>query len=239
MSRSPAQDLSGEWTVCRSILEEGLNSWNLDFSADQWRQCELFFKELLTWNRTVNMTAVTDPGDFAVKHFLDSLSPLHFASLVRGNVLDLGTGGGFPGIPLKILRPELKFVLIEKSQKKSAFLHTVLGKLAIQGVRILTRRIEETANDPELRGSFETVLARALAKPEAAFRLAAPFLKPGGKFILYSTGRSERRITLPPGFLIKSLPIQLPPTGVDRTLLVFSREANVPRGTIRETPPPD
>ncbi len=223
MSRTEKPVARDPWSLCRAVLEGGLNIWNIKLNTDQWRQFEILFNSLTAWNKATNLTTITDPADIATKHFLDSLSPVLFpAAIPLKIILDLGTGGGFPGIPLKIVCPEMELTLVEKSEKKSAFLHTILGELGLLRVRIISRRIEDLADNSDFKEKFETILVRALAPPDRAIRLALPFMHREGTLVLY-TGPSAPRPDLPSGYRAEPLPVQLPQTNIQRTLLTIFR----------------
>jgi 16S rRNA (guanine527-N7)-methyltransferase len=145
-------------------------------------------QELLDWNTRVNLTAITDPLEVLLKHFLDSLSLLEVESAEHARVLDIGAGAGFPGLPLKLARPRWEIVLLEATGKKVAFQRHVIETLKLQNIEPVHGRAEELAHKPGYRASFDIVTARAVASLPALLEYAAPFCRPGGRILLPKKG---------------------------------------------------
>ena len=142
-----------------------------------------YYRELVEWNRAVNLTAITTPDEVASKHFLDSLSVARVIpdeTLAGGSLLDVGSGAGFPGLPLKIAWPGLHVTLLESVGKKAAFLRHVVDTLGLDGVEVENGRAESLAHDERLREGFDVVAARAVAHMAALAELTLPFCKTGG-----------------------------------------------------------
>lgn len=134
---------------------------------------------LAVWNRKVNLTAITDPREVAVKHFVDSLAPVPW--LPHGaTVLDIGSGAGFPGIPVKVVRPDLRVVLVDAVRKKVSFLQQVIRSLELTGISARHARAEALAGEPEMAGAFDVVICRALSELADFVALASPLMAPGG-----------------------------------------------------------
>lgn len=144
--------------------------------------------ELLDWNTRVNLTAITDPVDVLLKHFLDSLSLLEVYGAERARVLDIGSGAGFPGLALKIARPQWEIVLLEATGKKVNFQRHIIETLGLRSIEALHGRAEEIAHRQEYRGSFDLVTARAVAALPALLEYAAPFCRVGGQILLPKKG---------------------------------------------------
>ncbi len=135
---------------------------------------------LLKWNRTINLTAITEPIEVLEKHLLDSLA---VAALVpTGRLLDAGTGGGFPGVPIRLVRPDVEVVLVDSVAKKVAFLKSLAAELRLTGVRAAALRLAGQP-DAEGLGRFEGSISRAFAAPQEWLALARPYLAPGGRAI--------------------------------------------------------
>ena len=150
-----------------------------------------YFHALADWNRRVNLTSVDDWEGVQTVHFLDSLSvaaALPRETLDGGRVLDVGSGAGFPGLPLKIAFPGLRVALLESVGKKAAFLCAVVDLLALHDVEVLHGRAEELAHRPELRETFDAVLARGLAKMPVLAELTLPFARTGGIVVAQKKG---------------------------------------------------
>ena len=151
----------------------------------------LYLTELLEWNKKFNLTAVTDPEEIRVRHFEDSLSVLQAIDLVEEKVVDIGAGAGFPGIPLKIVRPRIKLTLIEATRKKVEFLKHLITVLALTEVEVVWGRAEELK---EYHGKYEVAVSRAVAKLPLLVKYGLPFLKAKGIFIAMKQDAVEEEI---------------------------------------------
>jgi len=150
---------------------------------------ERYKEELIKWNNKFNLTAITDPQEIEIKHFKDSLSILEAVGLKDQSVADVGTGAGFPGIPLKIVCPNIKLTLIEATKKKTEFLKHIVNILGLKEVEIVWGRAEE------LKGrKFDVVLARAVAKLPKLATYCLPLVKPGGVFIAMKNQNIENEL---------------------------------------------
>lgn len=149
-------------------------------------QARLFVRHaklLMEWNRKLNLTAIVDPTEVAVKHFLDAIAPLeHIPS--DGRMLDIGTGGGFPGIPLKIIRPRQPMILIDGVRKKINFVKHVIRELALPSIEARQIRAENLAQDVS-QSKFDVIVCRALSNLGQVVKWAGPLLSPGGRIIAY------------------------------------------------------
>jgi 16S rRNA (guanine527-N7)-methyltransferase len=142
-----------------------------------------YHREILIWNRRINLVSERSSQEIVIRHFLDSLTPVPFLDRPDGALIDLGSGGGFPGIPLRIARSGLQVSLIEASRKKSSFLSHLLRTLRLGGVQVIRERVEELAAGEVLAGRFDTLVSRAAFKLPDLIRTASFFLKPGGQLI--------------------------------------------------------
>lgn len=188
-----------------------------------------FLGELLRWNRRINLTAITDPAEGIEKHLVDSLIPL---PLLRGDetVLDIGSGGGFPGIPLKIASPGLKIRSIDAVRKKVDFQRHVVRRLALKGFEPVHGRIEEWAEKEGWNGAFGVVISRAFASLVDFGRGSLPFLAPGGRILAMKGpggGKelAERLADLTQAGLVCTdiRYVTLPVSGAVRTLISLQR----------------
>ena len=180
-------------------LIEGAGKLGIEFSARQVRQFELYYQELIEWNKKINLTAITDYSSVQVKHFLDSLTvtlALTGKDVERPdfNIIDIGTGAGFPGVPLKILLPQPRLVLIEPTTKKTAFLRHIINKLELENIEILNSGAEEAAHLSLYREQFALVLSRAVALLPALVELTLPFCRIGGRFIAQKKGEVNQEV---------------------------------------------
>lgn len=149
--------------------------------------------ELLRWNERVNLTAIVDPEEVLTRHFLDSLAILTAIDPPACRLLDIGSGAGFPGLPLKIVRPAWAVTLLEATARKVAFLRHVCQVLGLQGVTVVHGRAEQLGHDQRYRGSFDLVTARAVAALPVVLEYAAPYCRVGGTIVLPRKGDSPRR----------------------------------------------
>ena len=168
-------------------------------SPKQLEQFSVYYRELTDWNQRINLTGITGYEDVQIKHFCDSLTViLALKPSEPGNhirMLDVGSGAGFPGIPLKILLPGIRLVLLESTNKKTVFLHHLKEKLGMEDVEIVTSRAEEAAHLEQYREKFDVVLARAVAPLSALVELTLPFCSIGGCFIAQKKGALEIEIS--------------------------------------------
>src|SRR5215470_5725118 len=167
---------------------EGLHQLGLELNEQELEQFLRYREELLEWNTRINLTAITDPEEVLLKHFLDSLSLLLVYDRPAARLLDIGAGAGFPGLPLKIARPPWHIVLLEATGKKVTFMRHVIETLQLENVVAVHGRAEELAHDAGYRASFDVVTARAVASLPTLLEYAAPFCRVGGQIILPRKG---------------------------------------------------
>jgi 16S rRNA (guanine527-N7)-methyltransferase len=196
------------------ILREGARTLGLHLTAEHVRAFQTYYQELRVWNRRFNLTTVTRYEDVQVKHFLDSLTCLLAfpgASSDRAECLpnvipltnrdapllcvDVGTGAGFPGLPLKIMRPALRMTLVESAQKKVTFLRHVVDRLGLKGVELLWARAEEVGQDPHHRERYDLVLGRAVADLAVLAEYCLPLCRDGGCFIAQKGADIEQELS--------------------------------------------
>ncbi len=165
-------------------LIQGARQFGLDLAPEHIRAFAHYQQALLEWNERFNLTTITAPEDIQIRHFLDSLSCLHAfpedywqAPL---QLLDLGTGAGFPGLPLKIVLPHLHLTLVEATLKKTFFLQAIVAELGLQNVHIIHARAEELGQDPNHRERYDGVLARAVADMTVLVEYCLPLVRVGG-----------------------------------------------------------
>lgn len=165
---------------------------NIELSGDQIAKFSIYADRLVEWNEKVNLTSITEPEEIILKHFVDSLALL---SLVQGKRLaDIGTGAGFPGIPLKILLPEVEVYLVDSLAKRLDFLETVIKELKLTKVQTVHARAEDFARDPYYRETFDCVTSRAVARLPVLLEYAVPLLKKGGYFLAAKGSQAQEEV---------------------------------------------
>ena len=165
-----------EWS---NLIIKGAADFDIDLDHSHTDQFAAYAAELIKWTKKINITSITDPVEIAAKHFLDSLAPARLIPQGAG-LLDIGSGGGFPGIPLKILMPSLSVTLIDASRKKISFLKHVIRILKLENIEALHCRAEKLAVVPRFANSFDIIISRALSDLETFVRLALPLLARNG-----------------------------------------------------------
>ncbi len=180
------------------LLRRGASQLGLTLTPKQEGQFEGFYQELAAWNLKMNLTAIVEYEDVQVRHFLDSLTPSLAVGdrLSRGGaLLDVGAGGGFPGIPLKIMYPEVKLTLLESVAKKCTFLQHIISDLELDNTDIHIGRAEDGAISPILREAFDVVVSRGVAPMRILTELTLPYCRQGGTTAVLKKGAIEPEVS--------------------------------------------
>ncbi len=175
------------------VFEQECGKNDVKFEEKKAELLYQFMNLILEWNEKINVTAIRDEKEFIVKHFIDSLVIGQLLGNAK-NVLDIGTGGGFPGIPLKIYNPEKEFTLIDSVKKKVTVVNDVIQKLELSTIEALTIRAEELARDPRYREKFGVVVTRAVSKLSTIVEYMLPFTEIGGRAICMKGPSAEQEI---------------------------------------------
>ena len=220
-------------------MEKLFKEYGLDIDENIKNLFKSYYSLLLEYNSRFNITAITDEREVVIKHFIDSALGVE---LLKGETLaDVGSGGGFPAIPLKILKPELKVTLIEATEKKCEFLKTVADTIGLKDITVLCGRAEEFAKKSEYREKFDICTARAVARLNILSEYCLPFVKRGGIFLAYKGDAdeeardSENAVKILGGKIITHDKYVL--DGAKRSLIVIEKQKNTdakyPRGNAR------
>jgi len=208
----------------------------LTLTADQQQAFDRYLHELLDWNERVNLTAITEPLAIEMRHFLDSLSVLRAVPIApHSRVVDVGAGAGFPGLPLRIVCPQMHLTLLEATGKKTAFLQHVSSVLGLSNVKIVNARAEDAGHDPAQREQHDLVLARAVAHMPILMEYLLPLCRIGGRCIAMKgesaaaeIGLAENALRLLGGRLAQLTPIELPHVAETHYLVVIDKIAATP-----------
>jgi 16S rRNA (guanine527-N7)-methyltransferase len=224
-------------------LKSGAQSLGINLTPLQLRQFEDYYRLLIDWNTRINLTSITDYDEVQVKHFLDSLSVASIDSARWGKgsrVIDIGTGAGLPGVPLKITFPDIKLTLLEATMKKTKFLEKVVDELGLQNSEIVAERAEIASHDTNHRESYDIVLSRAVAVLPTLAELMLPFCNIGGVCIVQKKGdigeeikQAGKAISVMGGKLREVKAVELKELDDNRWLVILDKisltPANYPR----------
>lgn len=176
-------------------FEQQLSELNIKLSDVQKQQFLKYYEMLVEWNKVMNLTGITEYDEVNEKHFVDSLAIVKVTDMEKvENMIDIGTGAGFPGIPLKIAFPHLKVTLLDSLQKRIKFLNVVIDELQLKDIRTLHGRAEDYARKEEYREQYDLCVSRAVANLASLSEYCIPYVKIGGMFISYKSGEIEEEL---------------------------------------------
>ena len=204
------------------LLKEGLAELGLPPSDDLINVFMTFLAELRKWNRAYNLTGLKKDEDIVIKHFLDSLLYLNAMPDGELKVADIGSGAGFPGIPIKIIRPEIEMYLIEPSKKKSAFLRHIIRQLRMERIEVLEKSIEEIRVNQELPSPVDIAISRALFDIKEFIKKASHILKPEGTLILNKGPKVKEELKTLGNVRYEQLDVSLPLSRITRHIIVVA-----------------
>ena len=220
------------------LLRQGSAELGIHLTLAQLEQFRVYYDELADWNSRVNLTRVTGWDEVLTRHYLDSLTArlaLSPEMIEGGRFIDIGSGAGLPGVPLKIAFPGLRATLVEATGKKAAFLEHLVGRLELQGVEVRTGRAETLGHQAGLREGFDFVVARAVSGMAALAELTLPFCRLGGRVVAYKTRGAAAdirgaamAISAMGGELIEVIEVALTGLADDRTLVVLGKVSDTP-----------
>jgi len=222
---------SDEMNVLVETLARGVGELNLEITGGQLKKFEKYYCMLVETNKRLNLTSVVDEREVALKHFVDSLTCLKAVSFEDGiSLLDIGTGAGFPGLPLKICRPEIWVTLVESLEKRVSFLRKVILELGLEKVTVLHVRAEELGHDKNHREKYDRVVARAVAELAVLAEYCMPAVKVGGYFLAMKGPKvdeeiegARRAMEILGGEIKKNINFKLPLMGDERNMVLIKK----------------
>ena len=210
------------------LLEDSLKKLNISIDEDQKSKFAKYYSLLLEKNKVMNLTRITDEEEIIIKHFVDSLMIAKVVEMEKEeSLIDVGTGAGFPGIPIKIIWPEIKVTLLDSLDKRVGFLKEVIEELELEGIEAVHGRAEDSGQDANYRENFDLCVSRAVADLSVLSEYCVPFVKEQGKFVSYKADGSEEEIhnasnaieTLG-GSLERIATVKLPGTDINRQFAI-------------------
>ncbi len=215
----------------KDIILQATKDFKINLNETQLEQLETYFKMLVEWNEKINLTAITDTEGVAIKHFADSLALFNYIDVPqKASVIDVGTGAGFPGVVLKIARPDIKLTLLDSLNKRLVFLDEVLKATNLEA-ELVHSRAEDGGNDEDLREQFDFSVSRAVARLNVLSEYCLPYVKVGGSFIAlkgpdaeYEINEAKNAIYLLGGKINNVVEYSLPMNGGERTIVVIRKK---------------
>ena len=228
--------------MIKDLLQNYIKDYKITLTENQYEQFQKYFELLAEWNEKMNLTAITDESGVALKHFTDSLSLLNFVDIPQNSSLaDVGTGAGFPGVVLKIARPDIKITLIDSLNKRLVFLGEVCAQLGIEA-ELIHSRAEDGARDEKLRESFDFAVSRAVARMNVLSEYCLPYVKVGGAFCAMKGAQANEEfkeslnaINTLGGKLENKYFFELPENGGERAIAVVRKVKNTPQKYPRQS----
>ena len=225
------------------IIKKSAENLNLSFSKDQYEQFMRYKDLLKEWNEKMNLTAITEDEEIISKHFIDSIQAFQFDELKDAmTLIDVGTGAGFPGLPIKIMKPELKVTLLDSTNKKLGFLKVVSQELKLNNVEFIHSRAEDGSRKIGYRDSYDIAISRAVANLSLLTELCLPYVKIGGHFIALKGPAVDQEIDdakyavqVLGGKIVKTMELDIEGTDLKHNLVVIRKVKATPKDFPRSS----
>ena len=227
-----SEDMQRELNNLKTYLQDD----DINISDKVLNQLDIFTRQLLKWNSVVNLTAIKELPQIMTKHYYDSLSPINRLNIKpNSSLIDIGTGAGFPGIPLKIMRPDIYLTLLDSLQKRLTFLEKAVKILKLQNVKMLHSRAEEASLDRRFREKYDYAVARAVAPLSTLTEYCLPYVKVGGSFFAYKgqkakdeISQSQNAIKILGGEIVNVIEIKIPDEESLREVIEIKKISQTP-----------
>ncbi len=217
-----------------TLLKLEAKKFNIDLTEDMINKFMTYKNLLKEWNEKINLTAITEDKEIVIKHFIDSLTIAKYIP-ERASIIDVGTGAGFPGIPIKIFRNDVKVVLLDSLNKRLKFLNEVIKELDLKNIETVHGRAEDVANNSKYREKFDISTARAVANISTLSELCTPFIKVGGAFICMKADAEEEMKNAVHAMEVLGISeeivdkFRIEEIDSERTIIVYRKETNTPK----------
>lgn len=226
----------------KKLLSDGIKKIGLEANENQIEKFMEYYEMLIEKNKVMNLTAITELDEVVVKHFLDSVLSARVINMNEyDSLIDVGTGAGFPGIPLKIMFPHLKVVLLDSLNKRLNFLNEVIDELELENIYTIHGRAEDIGRNVEYREHFDLCVSRAVANLSTLSEYCIPFIKKNGMFVSYKSEHSdeetvnaENAIKKLGGKITNTQIVELPNSDMNRSFVCISKENNTPKAYPRK-----
>lgn len=220
-----------------SILEEACRDIGLELTKEQYEQFMKYKDLIQEWNKKVNLTSIKEDEEIVKKHFIDSIKIFKFEEVKNAKrIIDIGTGGGFPGIPMKIVNPDCEMVLLDSLNKRINFLNIVINDLGLKNISTIHGRAEDFAVKPEYREKFDIVVSRAVANMTVLSEFCLPYVNLGKHFVALKgpsvdeeLNESKRALSILGGEVEKLIPVKIEDSDLEHNLVVIKKVKNTPK----------